>query len=326
LWSAYQSSTISALKAGLIDESDIDRALVNIFTIRIRTGEFDPKSKVPYSNIGPDVINAPAHIELAIEAATKTPVLLKNSIVPGTNKKVLPLKAPDLKTIAVIGPKADMIELGQYSGKPLDINKITPLAGIKALLAQKGSNAEVLFNQGANTFGDSNLFCVSSFELVKTDGSFVKHEATKFSASSEGIIVASLLGPQLMLRRVNDGAWTSYNDMDVSNLKSINIRLNVMGDGGLIEVRTASVSGNILASFDIKSSGEMGWAKTITVNTTVNQLGLTGNQTLCFVYRKPNSGPIDQEAVKMASASDIAIVFVGTDVRIWSEAPQCVGK
>ncbi len=47
----YQRSTIAALEKGLITMADIDRALLNLFTIRMRTGEFDPPAKVPYAHV-----------------------------------------------------------------------------------------------------------------------------------------------------------------------------------------------------------------------------------------------------------------------------------
>ena len=73
-----QTSALDALKEGLITEADIDKALVNIFTIRMRLGEFDPRNIVPYAGIKPGIINDPSHNDLAVEIATKTPVLLKN--------------------------------------------------------------------------------------------------------------------------------------------------------------------------------------------------------------------------------------------------------
>ena len=78
--SVYQRSTIDALNKGLISIADIDRALVNIFTIRMRLGEFDPPAKVPYSLTQKELIGSPANKALAKEIATKTPVLLKNNI------------------------------------------------------------------------------------------------------------------------------------------------------------------------------------------------------------------------------------------------------
>ena len=43
----------------------------------MRLGEFDPQNIVPYAGIKPNIINDPSHNDLAVEIATKTPVLLK---------------------------------------------------------------------------------------------------------------------------------------------------------------------------------------------------------------------------------------------------------
>lgn len=317
--SVFQTSVINALKAGLIDESDIDRALVNMFTIRMRIGEFDPTDKVPYADIEPEVINAPAHTELAVEVATKTAVLLKNTAVSQSEPKALPLNASELKKIAVIGPLADRVELGPYSGTPLESNIITPLAGIKALLAEKESTAEIVYSQGANTASRSNMFNVYSFELVRNDGSVAQYDATKFNTSSEGIIIAGGMSPEKSLKNINDGDWTSYRNINLSNVKSVGLRLTVNGDGGSVEVKTGSVSGNIVATLNVEAQQGMGAFRPATISADVNQLGLTGNQTLFLVYRAPEKIPIDQETISMASSSDVAVVFVGTDDKTASE-------
>ena len=87
--SVYQTSALDALKQGLITETDIDRALINIFTIRMKLGEYDPKDRVPYRGIKPAIINDPSHNDLAVEVATRTPVLLKNNVVAKTGKKAI---------------------------------------------------------------------------------------------------------------------------------------------------------------------------------------------------------------------------------------------
>ena len=84
-------------------EAEIDRALLHIFTIRMRTGEFVPKPLVPYSDITPETLNSRANTELAEKVTEKTPVLLKNSVVSETSKKALHLDASQLSKIAVIG-------------------------------------------------------------------------------------------------------------------------------------------------------------------------------------------------------------------------------
>ncbi len=149
--SVYQTSALEAIKLGLINESDMDLALTNMFTVRMRIGEFDPKSKVPYAGIRPNIINDPAHNDLAVEVATKTPVLLKNNVVAKTGRKALPIKADAVKKIAVIGPQADRVELGPYSGMPEASNRITPLAGIRNYIEQNKIKAEVAYSSGGNT-------------------------------------------------------------------------------------------------------------------------------------------------------------------------------
>jgi len=134
--SVYQTNALEALKLALITETDMDRALVNMFTVRMRIGEYDPKSKVPYAGIRPNVINAPGHVALAVEIATKTPVLLKNNVVAKISSKALPVKAYAVKKIAVIGPQAEKVELGPYSGTAEASLRVAPLAGIKNYIEQ----------------------------------------------------------------------------------------------------------------------------------------------------------------------------------------------
>ncbi|MDD4032844.1 MAG: glycoside hydrolase family 3 N-terminal domain-containing protein, partial [Bacteroidales bacterium] len=155
--SIYQRSTMEALNKGLITMGDIDRALLHLFAIRMRTGEFDPEARVPYALFQANMINSPANKALAKEIATKTPVLLKNNVVAQTNRKALPLNPAALKKIALIGPQADEVELGPYSGRPAQENMITPLAGIKKYITEKGLATEILHSSGGNTASKSNL-------------------------------------------------------------------------------------------------------------------------------------------------------------------------
>lgn len=117
-------SLVNAVKQGLISEADLDRALKRLFEARFRLGMFDPSSIVPYANIPFSVNDSEKHRQLALETARKSIVLLKNE-----NNR-LPLRK-DLKSIAVIGPNADEIQvlLGNYNGQPS--RATTPLAGIR---------------------------------------------------------------------------------------------------------------------------------------------------------------------------------------------------
>ena len=136
----------------------------------MRLGEFDPQTIVPYSGIKPSTINDPSHNDLALEIATKTPVLLKNDFVSKTGRKALPLNVSSIKKIAVLGPQADKVELGDYSGEAEARYKITPLAGIKNYIAEKKLNTEVVSKSGGNTTKRTDFFTMVGFSTVAKDG------------------------------------------------------------------------------------------------------------------------------------------------------------
>jgi beta-glucosidase len=127
-----------AVKAGLLSETDIDRAVSRLFEARFRLGMFDPPERVPYAKIPYSVNDSPEHRKLAEEAARKSIVLLKN------DRNTLPLRK-NLKTVAVIGPDADDAEvlLGNYNGEPSA--PVTPLEGIRRKLGA----SKVLYARGS---------------------------------------------------------------------------------------------------------------------------------------------------------------------------------
>ena len=319
--SVYQTSAIEALNMGLITEADIDRALVNIFTIRMRIGEFDPRSKVPFAGIKPSIINDPSHNDLAIEVATKTPVLLKNNVVAKTGKKALPVNPSGIRKIAVIGPQADALELGPYSGQPEQSLRITPLTGIRNYLEQNKLNAEVVYNSGGNTTKNSEFFTLVRFSTVQKGGAVKDFDAHKFDDAAQGIVIGARQGQSVTMRGISDGTWTAYNNVDITNVDSIRFELNVSGsDGGMIEVRLGSATGNMIASVNVTGPQQGGggfgfFGRTSTIPAKINTLGVTGPQTLVLVYRAPAVAAIDKEAVALASSADVAFVFVGTDER-----------
>jgi beta-glucosidase len=131
-------SLVQAVKDGLISEGEIDTAVKRLMTARFRLGMFDPPEMVPYTRIPFSENDSEAHRQLSLKASRESIVLLKNE------NKTLPLKK-DLKTIAVIGPNADSVNvlLGNYNGQPSKY--VTPLTGIR----QKVSPAtQVLYSPG----------------------------------------------------------------------------------------------------------------------------------------------------------------------------------
>ncbi len=138
----YRQYLKEALQKGLLQESDIDRALERVLSARFRLGEFDPPEFVPYTSVPKEKLDSKEHRELALEAARKSIVLLKND-------GILPLKKDKIKSIAVIGPNAAEAQLGIYSGFP-NI-KISPLEGISEKAASL--NIKVEYTKGCDIGG-----------------------------------------------------------------------------------------------------------------------------------------------------------------------------
>jgi beta-glucosidase len=127
---------LDAVKQGFLKESDIDTALVRLYSARMRLGMFDPPELVPYSKIDENQLNSPANRELAHQIANESMVLLKND-------GALPLKTGGVK-IAVIGPLANetRVLLGNYNGNPT--HTVSILEGLK----KEFSGADIQFVAG----------------------------------------------------------------------------------------------------------------------------------------------------------------------------------
>ena len=69
---------IDAVQEGYLKESDVNQAVIRLFTARIKLGMFDPPDMVPYTKINPDELDSAAHRELALKLANESMVLLKN--------------------------------------------------------------------------------------------------------------------------------------------------------------------------------------------------------------------------------------------------------
>jgi len=144
----------------IITEAEIDVAVKRLFIARFKLGMFDPPEMVKYTKIPYSVVDNKEHQQLALEAARKSIVLLKNV------NNLLPLKK-NIKTVAVIGPNADqwMMLLGNYNGLPSD--PITPLRGIR----EKLTESKVLYAQGCELAEG-----LPSFEKVPEENLFHKNE------------------------------------------------------------------------------------------------------------------------------------------------------
>jgi len=134
-WKMKPGKLVKLVKKGEISEKHIDEAVIRIL-----------RQKLLFNlDRDPDLYNqakvaCKEHVQLALEAARKSTVLLKN------DNQLLPLDRQDLKKIAVIGKLADKENTGDMgSSKVYPPHVITPFQGIKNAA---GENVEVISDDG----------------------------------------------------------------------------------------------------------------------------------------------------------------------------------
>ncbi|KAL2551538.1 putative beta-D-xylosidase 7 [Forsythia ovata] len=152
-----KNHTKSAVEKGKVSEYDIDRALYNLFAVRMRLGLFNgnPRKSI-YGNLGRNQICTQAHQDLALEAALDGIVLLKN--LDG----LLPLSKDKTNSLAVIGPNANVPKTlsGNYAGPPC--KTITPLEGLKSYVKN------IKFHQGCETTNCTSFTTQEVVEIAKS--------------------------------------------------------------------------------------------------------------------------------------------------------------
>jgi len=128
----YKPAIREAMEKGLIDESDIDRAVRGTLRVMLKLGLLDESPANPYSNIGiSDTIRPwtkPEAQELARKATVESIVLMKND-------GLLPVDPSKTRSIAIIGPSADQVVSDWYSGTPP--YRVSILDGVRNALGEQ---------------------------------------------------------------------------------------------------------------------------------------------------------------------------------------------
>jgi beta-glucosidase len=156
----YGTPLVEAAKEGSVSMTAIDAAVRNILRAKFKLGLFEH----PYvDSKQADAINdSPENRALAREAGRQAIVLLRNE------NHVLPLKK-EISSIAVLGPNADVAQLGDYSG--FGMKTVSILEGIKNAIGQK---ANVQYIKGCDV-GFAALSPIPSECLVPPDAKLGEH-------------------------------------------------------------------------------------------------------------------------------------------------------
>lgn len=153
----YGHQLAPAIHNGLLDESDLDKALVRLFSARMKLGMFDPFDQQPYMQYPPDILGHPDHVATALQLAQESIVLLKNE------GGFLPLHADSIKKMAALGPHvlSTSAMCGNYHG---DLPKvISPLEGM-----QNRFSGEIKGVKGCDINGNKTSDFAPAMEAAKS--------------------------------------------------------------------------------------------------------------------------------------------------------------
>jgi beta-glucosidase len=178
----YYKNMEALINEGKVKIEDVDEAVFHLLKLKFELGLFDN----PYvdEKDAVAVSKNPASKQLALKAAHESIVLLKNE------NNLLPIQKGKYKKIAVVGPCANDLFMGGYSGEPYE--KVSLLKGVQTKV---GNSSEVLFAQGCRI--TENL-TISQFNWRNEGIAFTPREenlklieeAVKVAKQSDIIILA----------------------------------------------------------------------------------------------------------------------------------------
>ena len=163
----HSSLFIKPFLDGTIPAKVIDNAVARVLRLKFELGLFDNPYVDP--KLAETTNGSPEHRALALEAARKSIVLLKNE------GNILPL-SKNLKTIAVIGEDAMEARLGGYSGP--GCNKVTLVEGARL-------KAQVLYAKGCGR---------EAVEFLPVPAEFLSHITEEASAGNIASETSGLKG------------------------------------------------------------------------------------------------------------------------------------
>jgi beta-glucosidase len=176
-----------AHKQGLVKEEAINTALERLLRTRFRLGMFDPPQKSRWGKLGREIINCEKHRKLALKAAEKSIVLLKN------DNNLLPLDSSP-KKIVVVGPAAANAHalFGNYYG--VSSRFITILEGLADKVRNMfGINLDyrqgcLMYSENSKSlvhYGEANITDVV-IAVMGLDGAIEGEEGDAIASDSNG--------------------------------------------------------------------------------------------------------------------------------------------
>jgi beta-glucosidase len=311
-----RTAALSAVRQGLLTESDIDHAVARLLIARFRLGMFDPPAMVPWSRVGSAANDSAEHRQLALKTAQESLVLLKN------DSQLLPLKKA-YPRIAVIGPDADSLDAleGNYNGTPSA--PVTILAGIR----QRFADSKVSFVEGIGLIG-------AVVRPVPASRLYTSATMSAHGLKAEYFANADLTG-EPALRRIDPSVNFTWGFNGVSSQLKQNYSVRWTGVLAPAESADYSLGFTGQDGYRMWVDGQLqveDWTRHRPSTTVTKAIHLDKGRTYALKIEYFQSvrsaeaklmwgipGREEQEAVSAARSADLVVMVLGLSARIEGE-------
>jgi len=309
-----------AVEAGDVPEDVIDDKVRRLVRVMMKTGLFD--GKIEYEK---DWVDSPEHRQVALQVAREGIVLLKNE------NGALPLDRKEIKTLAVIGPNANVAQMGGGgSSWVTPTHSISPLEGIMALA---GGGVEIKYATGCDLAVPVRYDVIPPGNLVPEGG-----DGTGQGMKAEYFTDKNMAGDPLLERvdRAVDFNWGTADELPEGlNVDNFGVRwrgtlvpeetgkykLVVVSNDGVAKLYFNNRPVVNIWAFDGKHQGKDAKVKLKAgekYDVRLEFQGMGNRSMIKLGWVRQGQDPI-KRAAEMAAGSDAAVVFIGLDRSIEGE-------
>ncbi len=309
---------LDAVARGEVEEATIDRSVLRVLRLLEKAGVFEHPDT---ASTPEETIDTPERRALVREAAAEGIVLLKNA------GQVLPLAREQLTNIAIIGPNAKVAQTtGGGSAQVNALYAVTPFQGI---VAQVGSDTRVTYEEGCTNFrllplldtrlvlggaeGNERGLAVEYFNSNDLSGSVAARE---MQPASELTWFSPPTGvePQRFSARASGRFTPAETGSYVFSLVSAGLSRLLLDGREIIENWTQQTPGGEYFGFgssEVRAAVPLdaGQEYSLTLEFATKESSLLSAVRLGVLPPVPTD--TIERAVKIAAASDVAIVCVG---------------
>ena len=304
----FGDSLLLAVKDKKLPVQVIDQKVINILKVMIKIGLLDDQSKMPKGEIGTDY-----HQMLSRKVTEQSVVLLKN------DNKLLPLSKEKIKSIAILGPKAEEASLG--GGGSSEVFAKDSISLIEGLKNKLGNDVEITFLNGINF--------TTEFPAIESKNLITEKNGKTISGLTGVYFNNVHLQGEPVLTRIDkdvnfdwgqgspdpkivkDGfsvRWTGKLKADKEGMYKIGINSN---DGSKLYVNGKLFVHNWGNHGAKMRSAPLYMKKGETVDVMIEYFETGNSASMKFEWELQTKAKYNKEVLKIAKKSDVVIIAAG---------------